>query len=283
MDGQRELVDRLTEVTSRAFFERLAGSGLRTRRPVFVFGLPRSGTSLIEQVLASHSRVHGGGELPFSIRGFESLPALTGRPGAPVDALRDLTSDEVTRLAAQHEKWLSEVDDNQSDRIIDKLPGNYYHLWMIALMFPDATLIHCRRDPRDIAVSCWMANFRTINWANHVDHLAGHFEIYSRLMEHWRKVLPVPMIEVNYQDTVNNFEPEARRLVAACGLDWEPACLEFHRSERPVQTASAAQVRQPIYRGSLGRWRNYAHDPELRTVFERVLRLPEFAAWANPG
>jgi tetratricopeptide (TPR) repeat protein len=273
---QLDLVDRLNSSTDAAFFERLANSGIRTRRPVFVFGLPRSGTSLIEQILASHAEVHGGGELPFSMRGFESLPTLTGRTDEPVDCFADLTCEQVRSLAAQHDAWLTEIDGGACSRVIDKLPGNYYYLGMIALLFPDATLIHCRRDPRDVAVSCWMANFRTINWANHPDHLVAHFEVYSRLMAHWRGVLPIPIVEVDYEHTVTDLETVARRLVAACGLEWDPACLEFHRSNRPVRTASVAQVRQPVYRGSLERCRNYADDPELSGIFERVTRLSEW-------
>jgi hypothetical protein len=276
---QLDLVERLKAGSQATFFERLGNNGIRSRRPVFVFGLPRSGTSLIEQILASHPDVHGGGELPFSMRGFESIPSLLGRRDEPVDCFADLSNEQVQSLAAQHDRWLTEVDSGKCSRVIDKLPGNYYYLGMIALMFPDACLIHCRRDPRDIAVSCWMANFRTINWANDPDHLVCHFDIYSRLMAHWRQFLPLPIIEIDYEQTVTDFETVARQLVSACGLEWDPACLEFHRSDRPVRTASVTQVRQPVYRASLERWRNYAHDPQLSKIFGHVLELPEFHFW----
>jgi hypothetical protein len=130
--------------------------------------------------------------------------------------------------------------------------------------------VHCRRDPRDIAVSCWMSDFRILRWANDLDHIATRFAQYRRLMDHWRTVLSVRLIEVDYESTVSDFELTARRLVAACGLDWETGCLEFYRNERPVRTASLTQVRQPIYRGSVGRWKNY--EQALAELFAALSR-----------
>jgi hypothetical protein len=129
-------------------------------------------------------------------------------------------------------------------------------------------LIHCRRDLRDVAVSCWMNNFRSIRWANDTDHLTTRFAQYRRAMDHWRAVLPAPVHEVDYEETVADLEGVARRLVAACGLEWEPACLEFHRTRRPVRTASIAQVRQPLYTHAVARWRNY--ENALADLFARL-------------
>ena len=137
------------------------------------------------------------------------------------------------------------------------MPDNYLYLGLLAVMFPEAAFIHCRRDLRDVAVSCWMTDFRSLRWPNDPEHIARRFQQYRRLMDHWRSVLPVTIHEVDYEDAVNDLEPVARRLVAACGLDWEPACLEFHRTQRPIRTASVVQVRQPVYKQSAGRWRNY--------------------------
>jgi hypothetical protein len=131
------------------------------------------------------------------------------------------------------------------------------YLGLLAAMFPNAVFVHCRRDLRDVAVSCWMTDFRSIRWANDPGHIAGRFRQYKRLMDHWRAVLPVSIHEVDYEEIVADLEPVARRLVSACGLDWEPACLEFHRTQRPVRTASVVQVRQPVYKQSAGRWKNY--------------------------
>ena len=140
------------------------------------------------------------------------------------------------------------------------------------MLFPKAKFIHCRRDLRDIAVSCWMTNFRHIRWANDPEHIATRFHEYRRLMEHWRQVLPVPVLEVDYEETVADLEGVARRLVAWCGLEWEPACLAFHEGKRPVRTASVIQVRQPIYTRSVARWKHY--EKALGALFARLGSLP---------
>jgi hypothetical protein len=145
------------------------------------------------------------------------------------------------------------------------MPDNYMFVGLLATMFPRAVFIHCRRDLRDVAVSCWLTDFRSIRWANDPEHIATRSRSYDRLMNHWRAVLPVPVHEVNYEETVADSEPAARRLVAACGLDCEPACLEFYRTECPVRTASVTQVRQPIYQRSVGRWKHYG--PPLTDLF----------------
>jgi hypothetical protein len=148
------------------------------------------------------------------------------------------------------------------------MPDNYLYLGFLALLFPRATFIHVRRDLRDVALSCWLTDFRSIRWANRPEDLAGRIGEYRRLMAHWRQVLPVPVHEVVYERLVDDFEAEARRLVAACGLDWQPACLEFHRTVRPVRTASVTQVRQPLYRRALARWKHY--ETALADLFARL-------------
>jgi hypothetical protein len=165
-------------------------------------------------------------------------------------------------------RWLSEHGDGKAERIVDKMPDNYLYLGLIAAMFPNAVLVHCRRDLRDVAVSCWLTNFRSIPWANDPDHIATRFAQYRRIMDHWRAVLPVAIHEVDYEESVRDLEGVARRLIAACGLEWEPRCLEFHRLRRPVRTASVTQVRQPIYTQSVARWRNY--EPALADLFARL-------------
>jgi len=260
-------VRRLLDNFAQEFFARTAGGGLPTRRPVFVFGLPRSGTTLIEQIIASHAGVHGAGELRFGRQSFESIPAAMGRPGPPIACVADLDPATLRRLAEHHDQRLLALGGDK-ERVVDKMPDNYLHLGLLAAMFPQATFIHCRRDLRDIAVSCWMTDFRSIRWANDPEHIAHRFQQYRRLMEHWRNVLPVPVHEVDYEETVSDLETVARRLVTACGLDWNPACLEFHRTQRPIRTASVTQVRQPVYQRSVARWRNY--EGELADVLARV-------------
>jgi tetratricopeptide (TPR) repeat protein len=267
-------VDGLLRAFTPDFFARTEGAGLDTRKPVFIFGLPRSGTTLVEQVLASHPRIHGAGELRLARQSFDSLPSVLDRSDAPVDCVPHLDAGAVRGLADRHLDALETVGGTKADRIVDKMPDNYMYVGLLAALFPRAVFIHCRRDLRDIAVSCWMTDFRSIRWANDPGHIASRFRQYRRLMVHWRAELPVTIHEVDYEETVADLEGVARRLLTACGQEWNPACLEFHSTQRPVRTASVAQVRQPIYTKSVARWKNY--ERELADLFA-ALRAPQTA------
>jgi tetratricopeptide (TPR) repeat protein len=256
--GHERLIDTMVATFQPGFFARFAAAGLQTRRPIFIFGLPRSGSSLIEQILASHSQVHGAGELNLGLRDFEAIPALLNMTDNPPACLPFLTPQVLREVAIGHEATLLALG-NGAPRVADKMTDNYIYLGLLAMMFPNATFIHTRRDLRDVAVSCWITNFRALRWTNHVEHLAHRFQQYARLMDHWRTVLPVPIHEVDYEETVDDLEGVARRLVLACGLEWEAECLQFHTTSRPVNTASLAQVRQPIHKKSVARWKNYEH------------------------
>jgi len=258
-------VDNMLRVFSPTFFARTHGLGSQSRRPVFVFGLPRSGTSLVEQVLASHSRVHGAGELRLGRQSFEAIPAVMGRKLYPMECVPHLDAASIRRLSDQHLDWLRASAGDRANRVTDKMPDNYMYVGLLATLFPRAVFIHCRRDLRDVAVSCWMTDFRSMSWPNDLAHIAARFQQYRRLMDHWRAVLPVPILDVDYEETVTDLEGVARRLVAACGLDWEPACLQFHTTRRPVRTASLIQVRQPLSKASVARYRNY--ETELGAFF----------------
>jgi tetratricopeptide (TPR) repeat protein len=266
-------VDRLLAQYTSALFDRLRGAGDASRLPVFVFGLPRSGTSLVEQMLASHPLVHGAGELRLA---FQTLRVLQTQidPGGDVHAaLHRIGAAQVQELARHYLQGLQATLERDRpgftpERIVDKMPENYLVLGFLALLFPRATFLHVRRELRDVAVSCWATNFHALRWTNDAEHIAARFRDYRRLMAHWQTVLPVPMHEVVYERLVDDFEPEARRLVSACGLDWEPACLSFHEARRPVRTASGSQVRQPLYRKALGRWKHY--EGSLGSLFARL-------------
>jgi hypothetical protein len=173
-----------------------------------------------------------------------------------VDCLGRLERETAHHLAQRHLQELR-ARDERALRVADKMPDNFLYLGMLATLFPHAAFINCRRDPRDNAVSCWMTNFRHIRWACDPEHIASRFREYRRLMEHWRRVLPVPILEVDYEETVADLEGVARRLVAWCGLEWEPGCLAFYEGRRPVRTASVTQVRQPIYQHAVARWKHY--------------------------
>jgi tetratricopeptide (TPR) repeat protein len=268
-----QYVDRLIAAFTPELFERLAGAGDQTTRPVFVFGMPRSGTTLVEQVLASHSQVFGAGELTLARQSLNALPATVERPEDMAACLEALDAAALAKLARGYQVGVDallhqEIGPDAPTRVVDKMPDNYLYLGLLTLLFPRATFIHVQRDVRDVAMSCWMTHFRSIGWADDLDSLARRVGDYRRLMAHWQAVLPGPVHQVRYEQLVDDFEAEARRLVAACGLDWEPACLGFHQTARPVRTASVTQVRQPLYRRALGRWK--AYEPYLGTWFARL-------------
>jgi tetratricopeptide (TPR) repeat protein len=256
-ESHRAQVDGIIERFDSRYFDRVRGWGLDTRRPVFIVGMPRSSTTLTEQILASHSKVHGAGERRFVGLGFSRIAALTGRKETPLGCLHRLTPEVVHLVTDWHLGELHRLDGGVKERIVDKMPDNYALLGWIVTMFPEARIIHCRRDIRDVALSCWITNFAQIRWADDLLHLAERIREYLRLMKHWRAVLPVPMLEVDYEDLVNDAEGTSQRLIDWLGLDWEPACLQFHTTKRLVRTASVAQVRQPIYKHSLARWTHY--------------------------
>ena len=229
----KAFVDQALSTFTPAFFARVRGWGLETDRPVFVVGLPRSGTTLVEQILASHPQVFGAGELRLIKQSFNSI-------GGTVDGIGP---DALKAMARRHLNELSALNKT-ADRVVDKMPENYLYLGLIAAMFPNAKLIHCRRDVRDVAVSCWLTDFGQVRWACDLDHIASRIAEHRRVMDHWRRALPSPILEIDYEAIVADLESSARSLVAWCGLEWDPACLDFHKTRRAVRTVSVAQVRR---------------------------------------
>ncbi len=270
LEENTRFVERVLATFTPEFFERMRGAGLETKQPVFVFGLPRSGTTLTEQILAAHSQVFGAGELFLAQEDFKTL-GTSFKDGSAFTALAELHHEAAHRLAQQHLTQLWNYN-RTAERIVDKMPDNYMSLGLLAVLFPKATYIHCRRDLRDVALSCWMTALPS-PWSNHLEHIVTRLYEYHRVMEHWRAVLPVPMLEIDYEETVADLEGVARRLVDFCGLPWEPACLKFNEGARPVRTASRAQVREPVYKSSVARWRNY--EPYLGELFAALTPLQE--------
>jgi tetratricopeptide (TPR) repeat protein len=245
-------------IFSRDFIRRHEASGETSHAPVFVVGMARSGTTLIEQILASHPVVFGAGELQL----FEQAVNAVGKmmPGAP------RFPDMASAFGAEHFRSLARRYLEQllprapaSSRIVDKMPANFHFVGLIHLALPNATIIHAVRDPIDTCVSCFSVNFtyaqpHTFDLAE----LGRYYRQYRGLMAHWHDVLPPGrVIDVPYEELVGDLEGAARRIVAACGLDWDPRCLDFHRTKRPIRTTSSVQVRQPIYDSSVGRGRRY--------------------------
>ncbi len=225
--------------------------------PVFIVGMPRSGTSLVEQILASHPAVFGAGERREIGDLTKRLPRSV-RPERPYpECIAHLDAERLQEFARDHLARLRRLAPD-AQRITDKMPGNFFHLGLIRLLFPGARIIHCVRDPRDTCLSCYFQQFVGVHaYAYDLEHLGIYYSQYHRLMAHWRRVLDPPMLELRYEALVERPEEWSRALVDFCGLPWDERCLRFYESKRVVATSSYDQVRHPIYRGSLGRWRHY--------------------------
>jgi tetratricopeptide (TPR) repeat protein len=252
IDALRRQVDDLIELATRDFFSVAAPWGNPSQAPVFIVGMPRSGTSLVEQIAASHSRVFGAGELHALGEIWDTLSTHNrGRPVEKWDAAF------ARRLADRHVGSLQALG-NGAVRIIDKMPDNIFFLWLVAALFPSARIILCQRDLRDVCLSCYFHHFTEghLYACDLADCGARALEI-DRLASHWLQVLPLEILVIDYEKLVLDPEGESRRLIEFLGLEWEPACLDFHLTERPVLTASAWQVRQPLYTRSVGRRRAY--------------------------
>jgi len=254
--GHLARLKRTAEVFDTALVERLAGEGLTTDRPIFVVGLPRSGTTLVEQIISSHPDVYGAGETPALLN---LLVASTGVGGALFPEWgAHMVGVDCKTIGQAYLNALPAGPAGQG-RTTDKRLENTEFLGLIHLILPNAPIIHVRRDPRDMAFSCFALLFSEgQQWTYDMAELAAHYRSHEALMAHWKAVLPPGRIlEVSYEALVADVETEARRIIAHCGLAWDDGCLAFHRSRRPVRSASAAQVRQPIYDTSIGRWRKF--------------------------
>ncbi|MBM3504163.1 MAG: tetratricopeptide repeat protein [Alphaproteobacteria bacterium] len=254
-DHERRVTERLIATFDRRFFEERAGWGDASDRPVFVVGMPRSGTSLVEQIIASHPAMAGLGELTDFPDLVADLTALHG--GEFPDALARVSEQEMRGMAARYLAKIATAPP-VARRVVDKMPINFRHVGLIAVMFPNARIIHTRRNALDNCLSIYRQNFELRHpYAFDLDHLGRYYRDYQRLMTHWASVLPRPMMEIDYEALVLEFEREARRLIEGCGVAWDERVRQFHQSGHSVATASWWQVRQPLYRTAVGGWRRY--------------------------
>jgi len=265
----------LRETFDAQFFRRIEGFGSPSTRPVFIVGMPRSGTSLVEQILASHAQVFGGDELPYIIDFSESLHTRVGSALAYPLAVAALDRRVAGDLAAEYLAAIGSLDA-EAVYVTDKMPSNFLHLGLVAAILPNARVIHCVRDPMDSCFSNFIQLFGDLHYYSFsLEHVAVFFNEYRRMMAHWDDVLPLRMHTVSYEALVDDPRAQTQAMLDFLELPFDEACVEFHRTRRVVTTASHWQVRQPIYRTATQRWRRYAsHLRELAAAIDYDMSAP---------
>jgi len=269
--GIVKFFERIRGAFDSGLFDRFQGEGNPSSAPIFVLGMPRSGSTLIEQILASHPQIHAAGERNDLERAISSVSGAGGQPVPYPECVRALDGLTLRRVA---QAYLARMPSpaNGKVRIADKALNNFLHVGLIRLILPNARIVHTVRNPIDTCVSCYSKLFAS-GWHFSYDlaELGRYYRRYRELMSHWRSVLPSDAIlDVCYEDVIDDLEGQARRLIDYCGLPWDDRCLNFHKTSRPVTTASAVQVRKPLFRSSLQRWRKYESGlaPLLRELGE---------------
>jgi len=255
------------EVFNPDFFDEHRNSGYEDKTPIFILGMPRSGTSLTEQILASHSAVFGAGELGF-LPELVKESALTAANPYPRSAAT-LPHKKFRHLGEAYVKKLRSHSGNAA-RISDTTPMNFLYVGLVATALPNARIIHCVRDPTDTCLSIFMHPLSTPHsYAHELDDLGAFYKLYQRLIAHWHSMLPGRIHDVTYEKMVGDSDTEIRALLNYCDLPFEKACLNFHETERTIRSPSAGQVRQPIYDNSIQRWKHYEkHLGPLLELFE---------------
>ena len=279
----RQRCRRLREAITAPLLATKAGLGCDSNVPIFIVGFPRSGTTLTEQILASHPLIHGAGEHSY-VRDLASSDLLDvmseENPARKIGFPESLGLLPPERFRQLGNLYVERLRRNAPDtpHITDKLPVNFMFLGFIHLILPKAAIIHVKRDAMDTCISCFAQRFSqdNVGFSYELGELGRYYRMYMELMDHWRQIMPAgSILEVQYESLVESFEPEARRIVAHCGLDWDERCLAFHQTERAVRTASLAQVRRPIYRSSVQRWRRHEkHLARLIAALAGDLPLP---------
>jgi len=265
-------------VFNEGFLAEYAGLGHSSRLPIFILGMPRSGSTLIEQILASHPQVHGAGELDLAEKTLAEMRwpyegYLRQSAEGPLQGTRLAPPPRPANryfreLGAGYVKALRS-HSARAQRITDKMPINFLHIGMIHLCLPNAVILHSMRDPLDTCLSCYWRPFTSGYETSYDLTLLGkHYRLYRQVMAHWSRLLPGRVIDVVYERLVADPEAEIRRLLTACGLPWDDACLRFHETRRAVGTASVSQVREPIFTRGVGRWRRYA--PHLGPLIQAL-------------
>ena len=261
--------DAILDVFDGHLLEQLAGQGCEDPSPIFVLGLPRSGSTLIEQILASHTMVEGTSELPYLARVASSLNRNRADGVNYPEAVRELEGRHLKQLGEDYLAYAQMHRIEGTPRFIDKMPNNFPHIGLLHLILPEAKIIDARRHPLDACLS----NYRQLyakgqNFSYDLFELGEYYLEYQRMMDAWHERLPGRILTVQYEDNVTDFEHQVRRIIEFCELPWEDACLRFYETDRPVRTASSEQVRQPIYSDSLNYWKRY--EGKLGELIEAI-------------
>jgi len=253
-DEDKKLFIDAREAGNKAFLEKHHDSGITDFSPIFIVGMPRSGTSLLEQILASHPDVYGAGELAYINESKDLHDFLSDEHDRSAGVL---TPENIKEMA---EHYKEKVERFYTDKkiIVDKMPQNFLYIPMIKAMFPDAKIINCKRDPMDNCFSLYKIFFSAgIYYSYDFNDMAAFYRLYERLMEYYHKLMPEFILDVVYEDVVEDLEGQTRKLLEFCNLSWDPRCLSFYKTEREVITASSLQVKEPLYNSSVGAWKKY--------------------------
>jgi tetratricopeptide (TPR) repeat protein len=280
---QAKCYDEMREHCNSTFLDNLEGQGDESDCPIFIVGMPRSGTTLVEQILGSHPDVFPGGELELTKQVLSNFPLTSNLVLYSTNAPKNFSS--LTTLKERAFAYLEGIHKlmagDRRRHFTNKMPTDYLVLGIITKMFPHAKIIHCRRDPLDTSLSCYTTHFASQHeWAYDFNQLGREYRRYWDLMNHWRNVVPGTFLEVRYEELVDNPEMQARRLLDWCGLEWNSRVLHFYETSRPVVTASVSQVRRPIYKSSKNRWKKW--QPYIEPLINE-LRDIEVAYWSEVG
>jgi tetratricopeptide (TPR) repeat protein len=259
-DGHEKKITELISIFSQDFIQKKRSIGYNSTFPVLIVGMPRSGTTLTEQIISSHPQVIGGGEVKFWGQAYEALPLMLKTRQPYPFCVPAINREQIESIAEKYIELLTKIagPDAHPLHVTDKMPHNFVHLGLISIIFPEIPIIHCKRNAMDNCLSIFFQNFgNSHSYAFNLANLGHHYKQYQRLMEHWHEVLPGRIMDINYEDTIADPEYWSRKLIEHVGLEWDDACLAPHKLERTVKTASHWQVRQPIYKTSVQRWKNY--------------------------
>ncbi len=258
-EAEEEYFRRLKRVFCKEIFDKLPRSTISTKKPIFIVGMPRSGTSLTEQILATHPDVFGAGELAKIGEIATSLSYWLKKDTPFPEIVEELDEEILNRATQEYLDFIDSLSGGKFLHVTDKMPQNFVYLGLMALIFPEVKIIHCRRNPYDTCLSNYFQNFAAagLSFAYNLEDLGHYYRLYLDIMQHWREVLPIKFYESQYEELVQNPREKIKELLDFCELDWYEGCLEFYKTKRDVKTASYDQVRKPLYKKSVARWKRY--------------------------